>query len=110
MHEANEKGEEMEEMYMALAFPYEAKEGEGAEGSERPPAPWLLKQGVAMGKKEQSEAGAAGGGSEVDGSWSLEEEKKEEDNDINGEDEGKDVERKIPDKNKDLFKDIRGRP
>lgn len=49
MHEANEKGEEMEEMYMALAFPYEAKEGEGDEGSERPPAPWLLKQGVALG-------------------------------------------------------------
>lgn len=40
---------------------------------------------------------AAGGGSEVDGCWSLEEEEKEEDNDNNGEDEGKDVERKIPD-------------
>ena len=128
--EANEKAEEMEEMYLAVAFmdkaedeeekeeKVENEEEDGNGGEERPPTPWLLKQMVAMSKKERREAGATGGGPDADGSGS-EEDDEDDDEDGDGEEEEKneeeenedeDRERKIHDENEDLFKDMIGRP
>lgn len=132
--EANEKAEEMEEMYLAVAFMDKAEDEEEEEekgeneeedgngGEERPPTPWLLKQMVAMSKKERSEADATGGGPDADGSGSEEDDEddeddedgdgdgEEEENNEDEENEDEDRERKIHDENEDLFKDMIGRP
>ena len=132
VQEANEKAEEMEEMYMAVAF---MDEGEGEkekeeekgedeeEGSEeeKGDTSWLLKQVVAMNKKGRKGTGAAAGRSGADGSGSKnvddeeEEEEEEDDEDDNdegdGENEWEDKEEKqIHDENEDFFKDMMGSP
>ena len=132
VQEANEKAEEMEEMYMAVAF---MDEGEGEkekeeekgedeeEGSEeeKGDTSWLLKQVVAMNKKGRKGTGAAAGGSGTDGSGSEneddgeEEEEEDDDDDDNDEGDGEtkgedEEEKKIHDENEDLFKDMMGSP
>ena len=124
VQEANEKAEEMEEMYMAVAF---MDEGEGGkeeeekgedkeEGSEEEDGDtsWLLKQVVAMNKKGRKGTGAAAGRSGADGSGSKnedDEEEEEEEDDEDDNDEGEDEEEKqIHDENEDLFKDMMGSP
>lgn len=84
VREANEKAEEMEVLYMAVAFrdeeegdkkeeKEEKEEGRGEEGAE---TPWLLKQVVAMSKKKR----ASGPGSVFD----------EDGSDADNEDDSKD--------------------
>lgn len=99
VQEANEKAEEMEEIYMAVAFMGQAedegeKEGKGEDeeenpsgGEERPPTTWLPEQVVAMNKKMRSEVGATGGGSGVDGSWNEDDSEHEDCEEENSEDE-----------------------
>ncbi len=143
--EAKEKAEEMEEMYLAVAFAdmgkgeedvkaedeeeeeeeegEEGEEGEEEDGSgEQPPTSWLLKQVVAMSKKDGSKAGAPGadksGSSddEEEDSENDEDDKNEEDDedDEDGEDskneEEEEEEKRIHDGNEDLFKDMMGSP
>lgn len=123
--EAKEKAEEMEEMYMAVAFA-DVEEGEedvkaedeGEEG-EQPPTSWLLKQVVAMSKKEGSKARAPGAnksGSSDEGEDEDDEdgEDGEDDDDDNGEggenEEEEEEEKKTYDENENLFKDMMGSP
>ena len=136
--EAKEKAEEMEEMYLAVAFAdigkgeedvkaedeeeEEGEEGEEEDGSgEQPPTSWLLEQVVAMSKKEGSKAGAPGayksGSSddEEEDSENDEDDKNEEDDedDEDGEDRKNEEEeeaKRIHDENEDLFKDMMGSP
>lgn len=82
MQEANEKAEEMEERYMAVAFVCEVegeKEVEQEEGSrgEKEEMSWLLKQILQMSEKRK-EPGSTAGGSEAAGGSDGEDEKKEE--------------------------------
>ena len=133
--EAKEKAEEMEEMYLAVAFAdmgkgeedvkaedEEEEEGEEEDGSgEQPPTSWLLKQVVAMSKKEGSKAGAPGADKsgisddEEEDSENDEDDMNEEDDedDEDGEDrknEEEEEEKRIHDENEDLFKDMMGSP
>ena len=123
VQEANEKAEEMEEMYMAVAFMDEGegekeKEDEKEEdeeewsGEEKEDTSRLLKQVVAMSKKGRKGTGAGAGGSGADGSGSENEDDEEEEYyDDDDDDEGEDEEEKqIHDENEDLFKDMMGSP
>lgn len=83
MQEANEKAEEMEERYMAVAFVCEVegeKEAEQEEGSrgEKEEMSWLLKQILQMSEKGRKEPGSTAGGSEAAGGSDGEDEKEEE--------------------------------
>ena len=121
VQEANEKAEEMEEMYMAVAFMDEGegekeKEEEDEEewgGEEKVDTSRLLKQVVAMSKKGRKGTGAGAGGSGADGSGNQNDDEEEEyyDDDDDDDDEGEDEEEKqIYDENEDLFKDMMGSP
>lgn len=144
--EAKEKAEEMEEMYLAVAFAdmgkgeedvkaedeeeeeeeegEEGEEGEEEDGSgEQPPTSWLLKQVVAMSKKDGSKAGApdadrsGSSDDEEEDSENDEDDKNEEDDeddedreDSKNEEEEEEEEKRIHDENEDLFKDMMGSP
>lgn len=128
--EAKEKAEQMEEMYLAVAFAdmgegeEEAKtddeEEEEDESGEQPPTSWLLKQVVAISKKKGSKAGAPGAdksGSSEDDEGDADDEDDEDDEDDGDDEDGEDgeneeeeeeEEKRIHDENEDLFKDMMG--
>lgn len=132
--EAKEKAEEMEEMYLAVAFAdmgegeedvkaedEEEEKGEEEDGSGgQPSTSWLLKQIVAMSKKGGSKAGAPGadkgGGSDDDEEDSGDDQddgdddEDGEDGENEGEEEDEEEKERIHDENEDLFKDMMGSP
>lgn len=105
--EANEKADEMEGLYTAVAFGDES-EGENEEkeeedhGEEKAETSWLLKQVVAMSKNKRGEEGADEDGSKED----------DKDDEEKGDEGKEDKERnlKIHNENEDLFKDMMGSP
>lgn len=128
VQEANERAEELKEMYMAMTFVDEGEgkkreneEEEGGKSSEVEKAETsrLLKQIVAMSKKGLKETGTTLGRYEADRSESEDEEKEGDDDDENykeenewngAEDEKEGEGKKIHDENEDLFKDMIGCP
>lgn len=106
--EANEKADEMEGLYMAVAFGDES-EGEKEEkeeednGEEKAETSSLLKQVVAMSKKKRNEEGT-----DEDGSKGDDEDGGEKGDGGNEEDKERDL--KIHNENEDLFKDMMGSP
>lgn len=109
--EANDKADEMEGFYMAVAFGGES-EGENEEkgekeeednGEEKAETSRLLKQVVAMSKKNRNEEGA-----DEDGSKEDDEDDEEKGDEGNAEDKERDL--KIHNENEDLFKDMMGSP
>ncbi len=106
--EANEKADEMEGLYMAVAFGDES-EGEKEEkeeednGEEKAETSSLLKQVVAMSKKKRNEEGT-----DEDGSKEGDEDGEEKGDGGNEEDKERDL--KIHNENEDLFKDMMGSP
>lgn len=123
MQEANEKAEEMEEMYMAVAFMDEGeggndgvdeekgedeKEDEGESGEERPATSLLLKQVVAMSKMERDEGGTSreSGANEA----GIKEDDDDDDKEDGDEEDEEGEDEKIYNENEDLFKDMMGSP
>lgn len=106
--EANEKADEMEGLYLAVAFGDES-EGEKEEkdvednGEEKAETSSLLKQVVAMSKKKRNEEGT-----DEDGSKEDDEDGGEKGDEGNEEDKERDL--KIHNENEDLFKDMMGSP
>lgn len=117
VRDANEQAEEIEGLYMAVAFGNE-KEGDKREEEEEEEegrgedsaaeTSWLLKQVVAMSKKKR----ASGAGSEVDENGSdadnEDDSKDQDDDEEDEEDEEWGDQKKIHDENEDLFKDMMG--
>ncbi|MCJ1346587.1 hypothetical protein MMC31_004805 [Peltigera leucophlebia] len=123
VQEANEKAEEMEEMYMAVAFMDEGeggndgvdeekgedeKEDEGESGEERPATSLLLKQVVAMSKMERDEGGTSreSGANEA----GIKEDDDDDDKEDGDEEDEEGEDEKIYNENEDLFKDMMGSP
>lgn len=106
--EANEKADEMEGLYMAVAFGDES-EGEKEEkeeednGEGKAETSSLLKQVVAMSKKKRNEEG-------TDEDGSKEDDKDGEEKGDGGNEEDKERDLKIHNENEDLFKDMMGSP
>lgn len=106
--EANEKADEMEGLYMAVAFGDES-EGEKEEkeeednGEGKAETSSLLKQVVAMSKKKRNEEG-------TDEDGSKEDDKDGEEKGDGGNEEEKERDLKIHNENEDLFKDMMGSP
>lgn len=110
--EANEKADEMEGLYMAVAFGDESEgENEGKEeeddddGEEKVETSSLLKQVVAMSKKKKK-----GNDEGVDEDGSKEDNEDGEDGGDEGNEEDKERDLKIHNENEDLFKDMMGSP
>lgn len=110
--EANEKADEMEGLYMAVAFGDESEgENEGKEeedddddGEEKVETSSLLKQVVAMSKKKK------GNDEGADEDGSKEDDEDGEEGGDEGKEEDKERDLKIHNENEDLFKDMMGSP